>query len=103
MLFGYLPAIDIQAEVIAGDRSIIVDDRGNGLVAVAWAVDVEHADLIPNGWHHWVQSDRATGYDIQNPAWVSALEADAGKTLGFSRLVARVLPAEIGNHPTTLS
>jgi SAM-dependent methyltransferase len=54
-------------------------------------VEVLHADRLPDGWRHWVQSDRASGWDRGNPAWVGALEADAGRTLGFTRVVARVL------------
>jgi len=47
-----------------------------------------------------VQSDRASGYDQQDPAWVAALEADAGATLGFTRVVAKVLPIEAAPHPS---
>jgi SAM-dependent methyltransferase len=60
----------------------------SGLVAV------EHADLLPDGWRHWVQSDRASEYDRENRAWVAGLEADAGRTFGFSRVIARVLPVK---------
>ncbi len=52
-------------------------------------VEVERADLLPDGWRHWVQSDRGSGWDKQDVGWVAALEADAGRTFGFSRLVAR--------------
>lgn len=46
-------------------------------------VDVQHADLLPDGWRHWVQSDRGSGYDREAAGWVAALEADAGRTFGF--------------------
>jgi SAM-dependent methyltransferase len=66
----------------------------SGLVAV------EHADLLPDGWRHWVQSDRASEYDRENPAWVAGLEADAGRTFGFSRVIARVLPVKADGNPS---
>jgi SAM-dependent methyltransferase len=63
-------------------------------------VEVEHAELVPDGWRHWVQSDRASGSDRRDSAWVAALEADAGRTLGFTRVVAKVLPVDVGPHPS---
>jgi len=57
-------------------------------------VEVEHADLVPDGWKHWQQSERATGFDEQMPAWAAALEADEGHTFGFSRVVARKLAVD---------
>lgn len=57
-------------------------------------VEVEHAELIPDGWQHWLQSDRATGFDETMPDWVTALEADQGRTFGLSGVVARKLPVD---------
>lgn len=62
-------------------------------------VEVEHADLIPDGWRHWLRSDRATGFDELMPAWAAALEADAGRTFGFTRVVARRLDVDRDWHP----
>jgi SAM-dependent methyltransferase len=62
-------------------------------------VQVEHADLVPDGWRHWLRSDRASAHGLSYPDWVAALEADEGRTLGLSRVVARVLPVDIGPHP----
>lgn len=55
-------------------------------------VEVEHADMVPNGWEHWLKwqevyhahtgSDRGVG-DTQ------MLQADAGRNIGFTRVVAR--------------
>jgi SAM-dependent methyltransferase len=59
-------------------------------------VEVEKADLIPDGWRHWLHSDRVSGYDKQAGAWVAALEADAGRTLGLTRLVARKSAVDLG-------
>lgn len=61
-------------------------------------VEVEHADLIPDGWHHWLRSDKATGHDERAQTWVAALEADQGKTFGFTRVVARKTAADVW-HP----
>jgi cyclopropane fatty-acyl-phospholipid synthase-like methyltransferase len=57
-------------------------------------VEVEHADLVPDGWRHWLASERATGFTETMPAWAAALEAEAGRTFGFSRVVARKLPVD---------
>jgi SAM-dependent methyltransferase len=59
-------------------------------------VHVEHADLMPDGWRHWVQSDRGSGYDVQAPDRAAAVVEDAGRTLGFSRVVARRADIELG-------
>lgn len=53
------------------------------------SVAVEQADLLPNGGIHWAASDRATGHDREEPEWVAALENDAGRTMGFTRIVAQ--------------
>ena len=57
-------------------------------------VVVEVSDLIPNGWKHWLrwlEVCRAYGYpsDDQETAMV---RIDAGRNLGFTRLVARKVP-----------
>jgi len=59
-------------------------------------VDVEHADLMRDGWQHWVQSDRGSGYDVQAPERAAAVVEDGGRTLGFSRVVARRTDIELG-------
>src|SRR5262245_40322104 len=59
-------------------------------------VEVEHADVIPDGWRHWVQSDRGSGWDKEDAGWVAALEADAGRTFGFTRLVGRRRDVHLG-------
>jgi cyclopropane fatty-acyl-phospholipid synthase-like methyltransferase len=60
-------------------------------------VDVEVADLIPEGWRRWVDWDEASlelGYMPEQfaaraPAWIGALRTDAGRNVGFARVVAR--------------
>jgi cyclopropane fatty-acyl-phospholipid synthase-like methyltransferase len=52
-------------------------------------VDVEHADLVPDGWRHWLQTERAAAHHADNPQWIATLEADAGRTFGLTRVVAR--------------
>jgi SAM-dependent methyltransferase len=63
-------------------------------------VEVEHADLVPAGWRHWLASERATGFSEEVPAWAAALEADAGRTFGFARVVARKLQVDRALRPT---
>jgi SAM-dependent methyltransferase len=53
------------------------------------ALDVEHADSVPRGWEDWLTWNRAcllagTGYEPE----LRMLEADGGRTLGFTRIVA---------------
>ena len=51
---------------------------------------VELADLIPNGWRHWMESDRLWSEHIGKPAdEADMLALDGGRTLGFTRMVAR--------------
>lgn len=60
-------------------------------------VDVEHADLVPNGWEHWANWDEASlelGYVSEEfaeglPEWIETMRTDAGSNLGFTRMVAR--------------
>jgi SAM-dependent methyltransferase len=54
-------------------------------------VEVMHADSIPNGWKHWLKwlevcSD--TGFPSPQDE-LEMLRVDAGRTLGFTRLIAR--------------
>jgi SAM-dependent methyltransferase len=58
-------------------------------------VEVLHADLIPDGWKQWLtwgELCRAEGYPSHEPE-IKMLRADAGRHLGFSRVVARKKPA----------
>ena len=60
-------------------------------------VDVDVADVVPDGWRHWAEWDEASlelGYvpaDLAAglPAWIEMMRADAGRNLGLARLVAR--------------
>ena len=63
------------------------------------AVSVEHADLVPNGWEHWLRfsevcaefgypRDPAVPVDGERDA--EMLRTDAGRTIGFSRVVGQV-------------
>ena len=54
-------------------------------------VDGIAADFVPNGWQHWLrwlEVAAAHGYR-SNPGEAEMLRLDAGRTLGFTRLVAR--------------
>ena len=60
-------------------------------------VEVEVADLIPDGWRHWLQWDEASlelgfvpeAFESFVPAWIDVLREDAGRSLGFARVLAR--------------
>lgn len=60
-------------------------------------VDIEVADLVPDGWQHWLDWDEASlelgyvpeGFAHLAPAWIEALRTDAGRNIGFARIVAR--------------
>lgn len=54
-------------------------------------VEIESADSIPDGWMHWLrwlEVCEEAGFACP-PEEKAMLEADAGRTLGFTRLVAR--------------
>lgn len=54
-------------------------------------VEVLHADLLPDGWRHWLtwlEVAAAHGYR-SSPEEAAMVREDAGRTLGFARLVAR--------------
>lgn len=54
-------------------------------------VEVVHADLLPDGWQHWLtwlEVCRDNGYPFSQQE-MDRVRADAGRTLGFTRLIAR--------------
>ncbi len=53
-------------------------------------VDVEVADVLPQGWRLWHQWHLAIAPD--NRTEIEALQADAGRYLGYARLVGRKRP-----------
>ena len=57
------------------------------------------ADLQPDGWRHWRDFERAleAAGKATFPSDAEALEKDAGRTLGFVRVVARRTEAEAVN------
>ena len=53
-------------------------------------VTVELADLIPDGWRHWMVSDRAWSERLgKSSAEADMLARDKGRVLGLTRMVAR--------------
>ncbi|HZU00345.1 MAG TPA: class I SAM-dependent methyltransferase [Ktedonobacteraceae bacterium] len=54
-------------------------------------VEVQTADMVPNGWQHWLRwLEVCQEEGFPAPAEeIDLLRADAGRTLGFTRLVAR--------------
>ena len=58
-------------------------------------VDVTHADTMPDGWRQWqlwLEVSAEAGYR-SDPAELAMVAADAGRNLGFTRVVARRRPA----------
>ena len=74
--------------------------------------DVEHADTLEEGWRLWLQWQHAVAPG--NEPEISALEADAGRHLGYVRAVCRrredaalddpirTIPVEYSAHPLLL-
>lgn len=55
------------------------------------SVNVTHADMIPDGWKHWLmwhELCRDQGYPFYQPE-MDTLRVDNGRNLGFTRVVAR--------------
>jgi len=54
-------------------------------------VDVELADTLPDGWRHWLKWDRALDAFGKRlfPSDAETIEADAGRYIGFVRMIAR--------------
>ena len=53
-------------------------------------VTVERADLIPDGWRRWMESDLLWSEHLEGPSdEADMLALDQGQTLGLSRIVAR--------------
>ena len=54
-------------------------------------VTVELSDMIPSGWNHWLTSDsvEAEWQGKQSSDTGDMLRVDAGRNLGFTRMVAR--------------
>jgi hypothetical protein len=50
-------------------------------------MDIELADTMPEGWQVWLDWHRVVAPD--NATEIKALEADAGRYLGYVRLVGR--------------
>lgn len=51
-------------------------------------VSVEVADTMPDGWRHWLEWQNVVC--PENTAELQAIEADAGRHLGYVRVVARL-------------
>jgi cyclopropane fatty-acyl-phospholipid synthase-like methyltransferase len=66
-------------------------------------LDIEVADMQPDGWRHWLEWLRLVAPD--NGMEIGALEADSGNNLGYIRVVGRrrneaQLPEPIVSVPT---
>jgi SAM-dependent methyltransferase len=58
-------------------------------------VEVLRADMVPNGWQHWLdwgefRAERAASANADGAREIELLKADGGRLLGFTRMVARV-------------
>ena len=53
-------------------------------------MSIEVADLVPDGWRHWLRSDEVSAeWDGVQSDEAEMLRIDAGRNLGFTRMVAR--------------
>lgn len=54
-------------------------------------VDVELADILPDAWRYWAQFEKAVQASglAKFPSEAEVLEADAGRYLGFVRMIAK--------------
>jgi SAM-dependent methyltransferase len=61
-------------------------------------VDIRCADTLPDGWRHWRDFERAVEAAGKNifPSVAESLDRDAGRFLGFVRLVAERTPKASG-------
>jgi len=50
-------------------------------------MDITLADTMPDGWKRWLDWHHAVA--PENKVEIAALEADAGRTLGYVRVVGR--------------
>jgi SAM-dependent methyltransferase len=66
-------------------------------------VAVEVADLVPEGWQRWLDWDEASlelgfvpeAFAEFQPKWIETMRTDAGRNLGFARIVARRSSGEV--------
>jgi len=64
-------------------------------------LDVRTADTLPNGWQNWVDWLRLIAPD--NTVEIRALEADAGRNLGYIRVVGRRADAPLYDPAVSIS
>ena len=58
-------------------------------------VTVELSDMMPNGWKHWLISNSVSAeWNGQELDEIEMLQVDAGRNLGFTRMVARRKPRD---------
>ena len=56
-------------------------------------VTVQIADMVPDGWRHWLKSDEISAEWLgEQSDEAELLRVDAGRNLGFTRMVARRNP-----------
>lgn len=60
-------------------------------------VDVELADMMPDGWQLWLEWHRTIAPD--NRLEIETIAADAGRNLGYNRIVARRRPNLVLEEP----
>ncbi|MCA9264000.1 MAG: methyltransferase domain-containing protein [Planctomycetales bacterium] len=59
-------------------------------LARAGVLDIESSDTLDDGWRYWLESLRTVAPD--NQVEIAALEADAGRHIGYVRVVGRRRP-----------
>ena len=87
---------EIEGEIPSPLRQWWIQDHLWSLHTVDWwrrhwsrtgVVDIEAADTLEDGWRYWLESLRAVA--PHNTAETEAVEADAGRHIGYVRLIGR--------------
>lgn len=87
---------ELDGDVPAHLRAWWAQDQAWILHSAAWwarhwgktgIVDIETADTLPNAWRFWLDWLRLVAPD--NATEIGTLEADAGRNLGYIRVIAR--------------
>lgn len=89
-----LPAADppehLQPNWASGESSFHSPDWWRRHWELSGLVSIELADMVPDGWKHWATSDEISAeWKGERSEEAEYVRLDAGRNLGFTRVVAR--------------